>query len=198
MLYYKQEKPTMAEKISPFPEPKLAKLEPWQAKEVEALLIYSDKTYAVNIGKQILRSGSVLLPAHFHRMATTMESGEQERSFKRGACLGLAFVALKSEVSLSEDALYGHLYALNEYRDERESLSSAAMRLGDGMLSHDDTMAACAEYAVFVHPDDRYQPDAIRAGVGYAEVLAERALSIDSLNAQYGDELAGIFDDIEE
>ncbi len=201
----------MAENIAPFPEPEYAKLETQHVKQAVDLLVYSDKSFIVNIGREILQSSTVLLPSHFHRMALRMESPAQERSFKRGACLGLAFVALKSsEVAIDEEMFYGHYDALHDYRkgEGEETIAAAAMRLGNAMLKHDPEMSTCASYAVFVHPGDRFDPQAMQAGVGYAEALAEQALnpgaiaarkiSIASLNEQYGEELAGIFDGIDE
>lgn len=139
-------------------------------------------------------------------MAFRMTSQVEEHSFKRGACLGLAFVALKSEIAMDADTFYGHLHALNGYRNENETVASAAMRLGADVLNHDDYMASCADYAVFVHPGEDYDPAAMRSGVGYGEILAEqalnpttlaeRAINIASLEAQYGEELAGLFDDL--
>ncbi len=198
----------MAEPLNPFPEPREARLEAWHVKEAESLLIYSDKSFIINIGRKVLRAGSVMVPSHFHRMALRMKSPAEERSFKRGACLGLAFVAIKSDVVMDDDAFRDHFYALNDYRrDNEETMAAAAIRLGADVLGHDDAMASCANYAVFAHPGDNYDPMAMRAGVGYGEMLAEqalnpnalaeRAINISSLEAQYGEELAGLFDDIE-
>jgi len=127
----------MAEPLTPFPEPHEARLESWHVKEAESLLVYSDKSFIVNVGRNVLRAGSLMVPSHFHHMALRMKSPAEERSFKRGACLGLAFVALKSEVAMDNATFYGHLHALHDYRDDEETVASAAMRLGTDVLSHD-------------------------------------------------------------
>lgn len=193
--------------ISPFPDPEFAKLEKWQSREIKKMLQEdAGRDYAVKLGRSIIQQGTKLLLPHFMVMADSMSEPAHARSFNRGACLGLAFVALKSDVAMTDDQLYAHLYTLNDFTKEDESYVAAAIRLGRTTLELDPVMASCADSVTQAHPSSAYNPAVLRAGVGYAEVLAERvfrpldelpAESIEVLNSQYAEELSGIFDNIE-
>jgi hypothetical protein len=191
--------------IKPFPNPELARLDDFRVEQIGKIMEMNGHQAFLDAGRHVLRRSSVLFPVHFHRLAVSMaESGQPEsyeRSFKRGAAIGLGFIATKHNIVVTDQQMYAHINDLNAYRDDKESLATAALRLGATTLHLDTDMATCAEHAVQAHPSSSHNPEVLRAGVGYVEVLAERILrdefsasSVKYLNEQYGDELAGIFD----
>lgn len=191
--------------INPFPEPEYAKLEPWQADYATEMLENGQgRDYALHQGRYVVQQSTLQLSTHFFILAREMpETTPLERSFERGTYLGLAFIALKTPLALNEEQFKAHMNNLEDFRGRSETYAAAAIRLGAASLQLDSAMTKCADSAAKAHPSSAHSQEVLRSGVGYAQTLAERAMrpddefqadSIESLNAQYGEELAGIFD----
>lgn len=194
--------------LHPFSSPEHTTLKPWHVKSIETLL-KDGKEPIVAIGKQALRGGTVMLPSHFHQLGSRMGYHSIERSFKRGACLGAAFLSLHKPFEVDDETLLRHLQDLQSYRNEGETFASAAVRLGTAAVSTDIIRAKCTDQATILHDDKEFDATLMHAGASYMQLIAERSFALrleadldarstaESLNNQYADELADIFKDMD-
>jgi len=190
----------MAVNLEPFSPPNLARFpdNDQQNPVIKELSTDCGKDTLVSLGQRIIQAGDPSLPGHFHEISLYMGHATVERSFKRGAGLAIGILSLEGTITVDDWTVAEHVVDLNTYRNEGESFSSAAIRLGGAATYADKNMARYTFQIGTLFDESDYDAHIIQRGAAYLQLIVERALvkkreaeldklsSAEALDAQFG------------